>query len=154
MAGRPDKYDELVKPRLEEIKDWIRQGVANVDIAKALGVHKATLCRYANEHRELYDALHYVPRPGVQLVRDALLKKATGYRYTETKTISEKDPKSGLMEVVSVITTEKEVPPDSSAAGMYLRNYDDEFQDHDKFTRGIRTREIELKEKTAESQNW
>lgn len=76
--GRPTTYFDLVQPRLEEIRDWAGEGLTRPEIASRLGIDRATLHRYMNEHEELRDALKTGDDEIVANVEAALAKKALG----------------------------------------------------------------------------
>lgn len=76
--GRPTTYFDLVQPRLEEIRDWAGQGLTRPEIASRLGVDRATLHRYMNDHDDLRDALKSGDTEIVANVEAALAKKALG----------------------------------------------------------------------------
>jgi DNA-binding NarL/FixJ family response regulator len=45
-VGRPCKYETYVEPRLQEIEEWIREGLTDYCIADNLGIRQETLIRY------------------------------------------------------------------------------------------------------------
>lgn len=51
--GRPSKYDSNVKPHLNEIKNWIREGITDKEISQRLGINQKVLCKYKSEFKEL-----------------------------------------------------------------------------------------------------
>jgi hypothetical protein len=56
-AGRPDKYESHVKPRLMEIGQWARDGLYEYQIAKNLGVCNDTFIAYKSKYVELSEVL-------------------------------------------------------------------------------------------------
>lgn len=46
----PTKYDLNVEPRLDEIRQWSREGVIDDEIAVRLDIHVSTLYEYSNKH--------------------------------------------------------------------------------------------------------
>lgn len=113
---REDKYKTNVLPRIEEIKLWSKDGATQKQIAQRLGICCQTFNKYKQEHQELLEALSNEKDIIIRDVENALLKKAKGYVYTETKTVDKGDK-------VEVTTTEKEVPPDLSAISFLLKNF-------------------------------
>lgn len=74
--GRPTTYFDLVQPRLDEIESWAGQGLTREEIAVRLGINKATLHRYMNDHAELRDSLKEGDEEIVANIEGALIKKA------------------------------------------------------------------------------
>ena len=57
MVGRPGKYETHVKPRLEEIEAWARNGFTQEEIAKKLGIVTSTFYDYKVQYSELREAI-------------------------------------------------------------------------------------------------
>ena len=76
--GRPTTYFDLVQPRLNEVETWAGEGLTRPEIAARLGIDRATLHRYMNDHKELSDALKTGDGEIVANVEAALAKKALG----------------------------------------------------------------------------
>ncbi len=55
--GRPSKFVTHVKPRFDEIKKWISEGLTEKEIAENLGVNAKVFCGYKKEYPELNDLL-------------------------------------------------------------------------------------------------
>ncbi len=81
--GRKNKYDTHVKPRLEEIGHWCREGLTEEEICKRLGVSIASFCNYKNEFVELLEVLKVNKEIADYRVEDALYMRALGYEYDE-----------------------------------------------------------------------
>lgn len=152
-VGRPSKYESLIEPRLDEIKEWSKAGATNKEMASALGVHVSTFCEYLNKYPEFKDSVNEHRQRGIAEVKNALFKKACGFEYTEVKTYLKKDVETGK-EYKYREEVKKQALPDTCAIAMYLRNYSDDFNDSDKFTQKFKEMELELKKELAESQNW
>lgn len=85
MAGRKDKYDTHVHPRLFEVERWARDGLTEVEMCKRLGVAVSSFNKYKNKSTELTEALKKGKAIADYEVEDSLFKRALGYR-TEEKT--------------------------------------------------------------------
>lgn len=85
MANR-SKYESHVLPKLALIEAWSRDGLTLEQIAHNLGIACSTLKRYKEEpdKKALADALARGREVVDIIVENALLKKATGYDWTET----------------------------------------------------------------------
>ena len=138
-AGRPDKYETNVKPRLEDIAEWSKTAT-DADIADALDVGRSTFAKYKQEHKELEAALK---KGRMKLIRDlysALFKRALGFEYEERKTRTE--------------VTIKYCPPDVGALHLALKNYDRDNWSNDWQHYELRKKELELQERRVEAAEW
>ena len=148
MAGRKSKYDEYVKPKLEEIKKWAESGATEKEICTALGIALSTFYDYKNKYSELSNALRTGRQNVVLEIKAALYKKATGFEYEERRGV-QKDGKVYNMEIYKRYS-----PPDTTAAAMLLRNYDTEWKDKDAITTDLKQQEIELRKAMSEMKDW
>lgn len=53
------KYEEYVLPRLDEVKDWCRNGATDEEMWKRLGISRQSFYTYKNEHPEFFEALKF-----------------------------------------------------------------------------------------------
>lgn len=114
--ARPSKYETHVAARLEEIKDWCRNGATDEEIAKRLGISYSTFKEYKKEFSVFSAALKETKEIVDAQVENALLKRALGYEYKEvTKKVVD-----GELKVTKVIT--KQVVPDTTAQIFWLKN--------------------------------
>lgn len=109
------KYETHVKPKLDLIAQWARDGAIERDIAKKLGVSESTFSGYKKEHPELMETLTVNKEVTDARVESALYKRAIGYEYTETS--KEVGPDG-----VKIKTTVKQVAPDVTAQIYWLNN--------------------------------
>lgn len=116
IVARPSKYETHVAPRLEEIKDWCRNGATDEEIAKRLGISRDSFYQYKKEFSDFSDTLKETKEIVDAQVENALLKRALGYEYKEvTKKVVD-----GELKVTKVIT--KQVVPDTTAQIFWLKN--------------------------------
>jgi hypothetical protein len=147
-AGRRSKYDEYVKPYLNQIAEWKKSGATDKEISDALGVALSTFSEYKNQYSELSDALRMGRQTVILNVKAALYKKAIGFEYEEKRGVKKGD------KVVSTEIYKKYSPPDTTAAAMILRNFDDEYRDKDSVQTDFKRQEIEIKKALAEANNF
>lgn len=150
--GRKSKYEECVKPHIEEIKEAVRSGATLEEVADGLGIAKSTLCKYMNEKKELKDAFARGRAVIVFEIKAALLKKAKGYEYKERKTVARVD-KDGE-NIVAIEEYDKHQPPSETAANMLLRNYDKEWRDNDNATVNLKQQKLDLEKAIAKANNF
>ena len=146
--GRKNKYDEYVKPFIPKIIDWVKSGATEQEICTALGIAKSTFNDYKNKYSELSDALRAGRQNVVLDIKAALLKRALGFEYEEKK-----GTKKGN-ELANVEVYKRYMPPDTTAAAMLLRNYDDSWRDKDNLTSDLKQQEMELRKALAEANNF
>lgn len=147
-VGRKSKYDEYVKPHLKQIAEWKKSGATDEEIAVALDVAVSTFSDYKNKYSELSDALRAGKKTVVLNIKAALYKKAVGFEYEEKRGVKKGD------KVVSTEIYKRYSPPDTTAAAMLLRNYDDEYRDKDSVQTDFKRQEIEIKKALAEANNF
>ena len=148
MAGRPNKYFSHVKPRFNEITEWLEMGATEKEICDQLGINPKVFCKYKNEHKELSDLVKNSRRKPVQQIRAALFKRATGFHYTETTTVmSEKG--------TQVTNYNKYLPPDPAAGLILLKHWDKETEwTQDPAQLKLKKEEFGFKKEHAESEAW
>lgn len=148
--GRKNLYVSHVEPHLASIKTWSRFET-EADIAKRLGVGYTNFKRYKADHKELADALREGKQDLVAELKDALRRKALGFHYEETKTTQRKE--NGKT-IVSIETFKKYSPPDTVAAHLLLKNYDEDWHNDDCETIKQKRKALEQTDKRIEAQEW
>lgn len=115
MAQR--KYEYWLSPEgLTLLEGWARDGLTDEQLSKKMGISPSTLYLWKNKHPEISEAL----KKGKEIVdiqvENALLKRALGYDFQETRI--EKSEKDGT----KIIQTLKHIPPDTTAQIFWLKN--------------------------------
>lgn len=110
--GRKSKYDTHVKPKLDLIEGWARDGLIEEQIAKKLGVAYSTFRVYKEQFPALSAALNKGKEVVDLEVENKLLQRALGYEYEEITY------EYGI-EVKRVV---KHVMPDTTAQIFWLKN--------------------------------
>ena len=114
--ARPNMYEQKIKDKLAAVQGWARNGLTCEQMAKNLGISVTTFYKYQAEKQEFADAIKKGKEVVDFEVENALLKRALGYDYTETREKVENG------KVTEIITTVKHVPPDVGAAAFWLKN--------------------------------
>ncbi|WP_302826609.1 transposase [Anaerofustis stercorihominis] len=152
--GRKNKYEELVKPRLNEIQSWSEDGLYENQIADKLGIGYSTFNRYKVENEELREVIKKgrLKKP-VKELENTLFKKALGFHYKEKK-ITEEIDKDGN-EITKKVIVEKYIPPDTGSA-IYLLNNWGRYKGYcnNPAMMELKLRELALKEKKFEEDSW
>lgn len=117
------KYEQWLEPEgLLKIEAWARDGLTDEQIAYNMGINVATLYRYKQSYCEICNALKKGKEVVDTMVENALLKRALGYKYTETTKQLVENPKTGKTELKVTKEIEKEMPPDVTAIIYWLKN--------------------------------
>ena len=102
------------------IEGWARDGLINEQIAHNIGITRETLRVWSNKYACISVALKAGKEVIDRQVENALLKRALGYQYEETKVVLEKDD-NGKDKKRQEKTT-KTVIPDTTAQIFWLKN--------------------------------
>lgn len=169
-VGRKNRYETHVKPFFKEIEQWCNS-MTERQIAEKLGIAYSTWNQYKVDYPELTELLKKGRRDLVTELRSALIRKAKGYEYTETKTISEAvswpedlyvllresgftDEQIERSRLVRTEVSKKHMAPDVAALNLALKNYDKENWANDPQMMKIREKELELRERQIENNEW
>lgn len=112
---------------LNKIREWVKKGLSSKQIANNIGISRSTLYEWKKKYTDISDTLES-GKEIIEEVENALLKKALGYRYEEQQAIKVKeiyyDDKNNKCqkETVTIVSIEKEVPPDTTAIKFWLVN--------------------------------
>ena len=160
-TGRPNKYYTHVKPRFEEIKEWLKAGATDKEIAENLGVNPKVFCKYKNDFNDLNELCKNGRLKAVQEIKAALFKRATGFQYTEKKVIKKKILLKGEDDAdvpATLAQTEiytKYALPDPASAMILLKHWDHETEwTQDPAQLKLKKQEFELKKEHMESGEW
>lgn len=175
---------EKVMERLAEVEKWSAEGKSVRWIAQQLGVSKTFLYDMMKQDREIEEAIvENKPEPqkvdildgqpsglsaaikngrdqAVEKIESTMFMAATGYTRTEKKYVKLKsavyDPVTGKKveehEELVEVEEEKYYPPDATSGIFLLKNW--AKYANEPVTNDLRRREIELKEKQAEANDW
>ncbi len=80
--ARPSKYETHVAPRLEEIKDWVRNGATDKEVAERLGISETSFYEFKKEFSEFSESLKKNKEICDAEVESALHKAALGGNIT------------------------------------------------------------------------
>lgn len=116
-GGRKGKYHEwITEEGLTKLEGWARDGLTDEQIAHNIGINVATIYEWKKRFPEINNALKKGKEVVDIQVENALLKRALGYEYEETKVIVETDGKKRVERV------KKHVLPDVTAQIFWLKN--------------------------------
>jgi hypothetical protein len=151
--GRKDAYETKIKPRFDEIRDWLINGASDDNIIHNLGITSSTFYKHLSEKKEFSELIKNGRISIVAQLRSALIKKAMGFEYQESKIIEKEDPDTGE-KVKTVETYNKKSLPDVAALNLCLKNYDALNWSNDPHGDKIKREELELKKQKLEKDDW
>lgn len=150
MAGRKGKYQTHVRPRFDEIREWASIGATDKEIAASLGIAESTYFDYKAKHKEFSELIKKARKVPVMAIKAALFHRATGYAYSENKKIYD-----GAGQLIKEEVYTKQALPDPACAMILLKHWaKDEGWTNDPASLELRKKELELKEKQAEADDW
>lgn len=150
--ARPSKYELHVEPYLDKIKEMALT-MTEEQIAETLGISRSSWKRYKGLYEPLRSALKKGRKDLVCELKSALIKKAIGFDYEETSETRELTL-NGELEVTKKEIKRKHMAPDVAAINLLLKNYDKDNWANDPQMMEIRKKELELREKQIEENNW
>ena len=111
------KYQQWLEPEgLTLLEGWARDGLTDEQIAGNIGINTSTLYDWKNKFPKISEALKKGKEVVDIQVENALLKRALGYDFQETR--GEKADKDGT----KIIQTVKHIPADTTALIFWLKN--------------------------------
>lgn len=149
--GRKSVYDTKIKPRFDDILKWLRNGATEQQVYQNLGISHKAFYKYKTEKSEFSELLKKGKESLVEQLRGALIKKALGFEYTETKRFTKIE---NGKQVQTIEETKKQSLPDVAAANLLLKNYDKDNWSNDPRNDDLKREELELKKKLFEKENW
>ena len=141
--GRKSKYEESVKPYLEDIKEFAENGATEKEMCEVLDISTSTFYEYKTKYPEFSRALKKGRKQLCLEIRGALAKKAKGFTYEETKQYISEDQNGNKK--IHTEKYRKYCPPSEAAANMLLKNYDTEWMSSNPEVIKLREQELELK---------
>lgn len=149
--GRKSVYDTKIKPRFDDILKWLRNGATEKQVYENLGIAENTFYRYKKEKSEFSQLLKKGQESLVEQLRGALIKKALGFEYKESKRITKYEDGN---EIIQTEEYTKQSLPDVAAANLLLKNYDKENWSNDPRSDDLKREELEMKKKLFDKENW
>lgn len=150
------KYDTHVKPRLNEIKQWVEDGATDTEIIKALEVSRPAFYKYIKQHEELDQIIKEGRTAKVKELKAVLFKKALGGQRV-SKEEYELNKSTGEMVLVKQIIAND--PANLTAIMILLKHWDKNEDGTCKWSNEpaaieMKQKELELKREIAEENNW
>ena len=117
------KYEQWLMPDgLLLLEAWARDGLTDEQLAEKVGIRRETLYEWKKKYPNISNALKKGKEIADIEVENSLLKRANGYKYTETTRERTLDKDTGEYVVTVTKTVTKEVVPDTTAQIFWLKN--------------------------------
>lgn len=114
------KYESHVKPFLSKIKLMAAQGYSDIDIYNKLDIGRESFYQYKKKYPEFLECFTSSEMELIEIAKQSLLKKISGFEYEEIKT----EVTKGLIDTSRVSRTKKFIPPDTRAIEFFLCSKD------------------------------
>jgi DNA-binding phage protein len=153
---------DIVIENMENIKEWIGQGVPMGTIARTIGVSKTTLYKHISESEQGLNSLDTIKKyrePAVEKLENTMFMTACGYerkvkKYAKLRRImyNEHGKKAEEWEEMTEYEETVYYPPDTTAGIFLLKNWGNYMNEPRSFE--LRAKELELKEKQVDANTW
>lgn len=144
----------LTEEGLLKLEGWAKDGLTDEQIAKNISINPTTLYDWKKRFPEISKALKKGKEVVDRQVENALLKRALGYSYVEETRELVEDELTGISELKVVKTVTKQVAPDVTAQIFWLKNRKPDEWKNDPHMLEMKKKELKLKEKIIEANNW
>ena len=64
--ARPNKYNDVILPRINEVKQWISEGLTDREIVANLGISESTWFKYKQKVSEFSETIKECRKPKVK----------------------------------------------------------------------------------------
>lgn len=120
-GGKTPTWIELDMPsKLEAIAGWCKQGYTDDEMAKMLGIGRATWYRWCKEYPEFKKMLVKNKHIANGEVLNSIFRQSTGYYVSVTEPVKLRDDMGA--EHVEMVTYDKYIPPNSTTSIFLLKN--------------------------------
>lgn len=155
------KYDEWKsKKKQAQIKAWADRGLSEKEIAAEMGIAYSTLREWKNKYPAFSALLKKSKEEKNKKVEATLFEKSTGFTRKVQKPIKIKETEyengKKKKEVEKVVMVEEEVyyPPDTTAMIFYLKNRLPQSWSNEPRMLKLKEKDLQLKEKKIEQDEW
>lgn len=141
-----------VRERFAEIEIWLKQGLAEKQICKNLGVGKTTWESYKKQYPELAELLKKGRQSQIEEVENSLYKNATGFYYYVQESVKVKNADGS--ESVEVVTLKKFKAPETGAIAFFLKNKDKKNWADNPNMIDIKREELQIRKDESQFKAW
>lgn len=151
--GRRSKYETIIKPKFNKIKELVEDGATDKEIIDYLGIATSTFYEYMNKYSEFSKLMRTNREENIKKLKDTLFKKAMGFQYEEKEVTTDGDGNARTR------TITKTALPSETAILILLKHWDKDKDgvpkwSNDPATLQLKTEELKFKKETFEKDNW
>ena len=84
-VGRPCKYESHVRPYLDKIYQWLKEGYTDISICEQLGISQDSWIKYKERYSDLSELYARARAHRNALVMNKMFLRATGEKVTLLK---------------------------------------------------------------------
>lgn len=156
--GRKSKYEELILPRLDEIKKWLAEGKTDKECAQLLGMTPKTFSKHKNSISSFSSTIKEARQPKIKEIENSMFDSAIGFTKSVQKAMKlknveyENGKKVKEEEIIEYYEEEIYIPPNITAGIFLLKNWGDYTSDPTILK--IKQQEMKLKEAIAKANNF
>ena len=156
--GRKSKYEEVILPKLEEIKDLLAKGTSEKEIANYLGISYTTWKTHKRKIASFSAVVKESRGKAIEDLEKAMFNSALGFTKTVKKAMKLKEVvyENGkrLKEIERIEFYEEEIyiPPSVACAQFLLKNWAKDKYSNNPAELEVKKKEFELNKKGKEDQ--
>lgn len=156
--GRKSKYEEVILPKLEEIKDLLAKGTSEKEIANYLGISYTTWKTHKRKIASFSAVVKESRGKAIEDLEKAMFNSALGFTKTVKKAMKLKEVvyENGkrLKEIERIEFYEEEIyiPPSVACAQFLLKNWAKDKYSNNPAELEVKKKEFELNKKVKEDQ--
>lgn len=156
--GRKSKYEEVILPKLEEIKDLLAKGTSEKEIANYLGISYTTWKTHKRKIASFSAVVKESRGKAIEDLEKAMFNSALGFTKTVKKAMKLKEVvyENGkrLKETERIEFYEEEIyiPPSVACAQFLLKNWAKDKYSNNPAELEVKKKEFELNKKVKEDQ--
>ena len=136
------KYETVILPRFDEIKQWVSEGLTDREIIERLGISRSTWYKHKSDFTDFSDSIEVCRRPKVEELENTMFRLAKGYTVRLQKVMKVRDPGGG--EHLEEYEEDVHVPANFNALRFLLTNWSDQYSND---PAAIRQRQVEFEHK-------
>lgn len=156
--GRKNKYDEVILPRLEEIKELLAKGTSEKEVAKYLGISYTTWKTHKRKIASFSSLVKESRGKAVEDLEQAMFRSALGFTKTIKKAMKLKEvvyengKRLKETERIEFYKEEVYIQPSVACAQFLLKNWAKNRYSNNPAELEIKKKEFELNKKIKEEQ--
>lgn len=151
--GRKSKYETVILPRINDIQEWLKNGISQKEIAKRLGIGYTTWRDHKRNIPYLSTVVEETRKDAIENVEKSMYQQALGFtkqvqRAMKLKeVIYENGKRLKEIEKVEYYNEEVYIPPSVNAGQFLLKNWKKEHYSNNPAELEAKKEEIKYRRK-------